>query len=59
MSNRIAAVFALALGVLLVIVSAAADGLGVGAAPGFGWKQMVGMAAGVVLAGFGIARLRR
>ncbi len=32
--------------------------IGVGAAPGFGWKQITGIIAGVVLAAVGASRLR-
>lgn len=59
MSNRMAAVIVLTVGVLLFLVSAMADRIGVGAAPGLGWKQVVGMTAGVVLAAAGIRRLTR
>jgi uncharacterized membrane protein len=48
----------LVLGVLLALVSLFADPLGLGAKPGFGWKQTLGLAVGVVLAGLGIWRRR-
>jgi uncharacterized membrane protein len=48
----------LVLGILLAIVSLFADPLGLGAKPGFGWKQSLGLAAGVVLAALGIWRGR-
>jgi hypothetical protein len=48
----------LALGVLLVLVSAAADRLGLGGAPGFGWKQLAGLAVGVLIAAVGMVKLR-
>lgn len=49
----------LVVGVLLVLLSAAADPLGLGGAPGFGWKQMMGVALGAVLAIVGVVSLRR
>ena len=59
MERRQRAVVMLVVGALLVLVSAAADSLGVGGAPGFGWKQITGVALGVVLAIAGAATLRR
>lgn len=59
MDSRQRGVVLLVVGVLLVLVSAAADPLGVGGAPGFGWKQITGVAVGVVLAAAGAASLRR
>jgi len=49
----------LVVGILLVLVSAAADRLGVGGAPGFGWKQIAGVILGLALAAAGAASLRR
>jgi hypothetical protein len=49
----------LVVGGLLVLVSAAADRLGMGGAPGFGWKQIVGVGLGVVLVVAGAASLLR
>jgi uncharacterized membrane protein len=48
----------LVLGILLALVSLFADPLGLGAKPGFGWKQTLGLAVGVVLAGLGMWRRR-
>lgn len=48
----------LVIGVLLVLVSAAADTIGVGGAPGFGWKQITGVVVGIALAAVGVSRLR-
>ncbi len=59
MSNRITAGVLLTLGVLLFLVSAVADRLGLGAAPGVGWKQILGITVGVVLAAAGMVKLRR
>jgi hypothetical protein len=46
-------------GVLIFLISAAADHLGIGGAPGIGWKQMSGIVLGVVIAGAGMTQLRR
>ncbi len=48
----------LIVGIVLMVVSLAADPLGIGAAPGMGWRQLAGTAVGVVLAVAGIATLR-
>jgi hypothetical protein len=48
----------LVIGVLLFLVSAAADTIGVGGAPGFGWKQITGVVVGIAIAAVGISRLR-
>lgn len=47
------------LGGILLIVSLAADSLGIGGAPGIGWKQLSGAGLGVILAIVGIWLLRR
>ncbi|MEP0774216.1 MAG: hypothetical protein HRF46_07620 [Acidobacteriota bacterium] len=49
----------LVVGALLVVISATADFLGLGGAPGFGWKQTAGVVMGVVLLVAGSASLRR
>ncbi len=59
MSNRFVGRAMLVAGVLIFLVSAAADQLGIGGAPGIGWKQLSGIALGVVIAGAGITRLRQ
>lgn len=58
MSGRTLGIVALALGLLLFLVSLLADVLGMGPYPGFGWKQTVGAIVGGGLAAFGIFRLR-
>lgn len=58
MNQKTLGVVLLVVGVLLVLVSAAADTLGIGGAPGFGWKQITGVVAGVVTAALGVSRLR-
>jgi hypothetical protein len=45
-------------GLVLALVSLLADAVGVGAAPGLGWKQMVGTAVGIVLVVIGLIGLR-
>jgi hypothetical protein len=59
MSKKAQGVVLLVVGVLLFLVSLAADPLGVGAAPGLGWKQIVGAVVGVVLAGAGMTMQRK
>jgi hypothetical protein len=49
----------LIVGVVLLVLSAAADWLGIGGFPGVGWKQILGIAAGAVVAVAGFCRLRR
>ncbi len=43
----------LLVGVIVVLLSALADVLGIGRAPGFGWKQSLGVVVGLVLMGVG------
>jgi len=50
---RTISMISLVLGVVLVIVSVLADMIGVGSAPGFGYKQIVGSIVGIVLVGAG------
>jgi hypothetical protein len=45
-------------GVVLALLSVLADSIGVGAHPDFGWKQIVGMVVGIVMAGVGVHGLR-
>lgn len=58
MSKKTAAVALLVVGVVLFLVAAAADPLGIGGYPGIGLKQLAGIVVGVVLAAVGIGRLR-
>jgi hypothetical protein len=51
-------VILLALGVLLFVVSLAADAVGIGEGTGIGWKQVTGAVVGAVIAAIGIYRLR-
>jgi hypothetical protein len=45
-----------AVGVLLAIISIFADRIGLGATPGFGWKQTLGLLIGVALIALGLWR---
>lgn len=45
-------------GILAIVFFAGADVIGVGGAPGFGWKQISGTVIGVLLLGAGLFRLR-
>lgn len=45
-------------GVLLFLVSVAADYLGIGGAPGIGWKQIAGIVLGAAVATVGLIKLR-
>ncbi len=58
MSRKTVGVVLLVVGVLLFLVSATADSLGIGGAPGIGWKQILGMVVGVAVAATGLTRLR-
>ena len=51
----------LVIGAVLAIVSLAADSIGVGGAPGFGFKQIGGTVAGAILAvaGFWMTRTKK
>ena len=59
MSQRSVSLALACAGVLLLLVSLAADPLGIGGAPGFGWKQILGSLLGSALAITGGLRLRR
>jgi hypothetical protein len=50
MSKKTVAMVLLVVGVLLFLISAAADSLGIGGYPGIGMKQVAGIVVGVVLA---------
>jgi hypothetical protein len=58
MSKKTIGVVLLVVGVLIFLISAAADSLGIGGSPGIGWKQMLGMGVGVVVAAAGMTNLR-
>jgi hypothetical protein len=50
MSKRTIGIALIILGVVLLIVSLAADVIGIGNGTGIGWKQILGAAIGAVLA---------
>ena len=58
MSKKRVGVALVVVGVLLFLISAAADPLGIGGSPGIGMKQVAGIVIGVVLAAIGLVRLR-
>jgi hypothetical protein len=43
----------LVVGIIVLVMSLAADAIGIGGAPGFGYKQILGSIAGVVAAVIG------
>lgn len=49
----------LAVGVIVLIVSLAADAIGIGGATGFGYKQIIGAAVGVIVAIIGFVLYSR
>ena len=51
--------FLLVLGVALLIVSLLADVVGIGANPGFGYRQVIGVVLGVIAIIRGIIVLKR
>ena len=50
MSKRTIGFVLVFLGVVMLVVSLAADTLGIGNVPGFGWKQILGAVVGAVVA---------
>jgi hypothetical protein len=58
MSTKATGVGLLVIGVVLLLISATADSLGVGGAPGIGWKQAAGVVLGVAFVVLGVVRLR-
>ncbi len=48
MNNKLIWLGLAAAGLVLVLISATADMTGIGAHPGFGWKQMIGAAIGIM-----------
>ena len=51
--------FLLVLGAALLIVSLLADAIGIGANPGFGYRQIIGVVLGVIAVIRGIFVLKR
>jgi hypothetical protein len=58
MSKRTTGIGLIVFGVILLIVSLAADALGIGGAAGMGWKQLTGAGIGVIAAIVGVWWLR-
>ena len=48
----------LVVGIVLALVSIFADPLGLGAKPGFGWKQTLGLAVGLALVALSLVARR-
>ena len=59
MANKTRGLALITAGVLLALVSLAADALGLGGHPGIGWKQILGIVAGIGVAVMGLGDLRR
>jgi len=59
MNKKTLGTIAVLVGVLLLLVSALADHIGWGGAPGFGIRQMIGTAAGVIVALAGLVVMRK
>jgi cytochrome c biogenesis protein CcdA len=53
MSKRNIGIVLIVVGVLAVIVSLGADAMGLGAAPGLGWKQALGAVVGMLIVAVG------
>jgi hypothetical protein len=51
--------FLIGIGVLLLLIAALADPLGLGRNPGFGWRQGLGVVIGALLALAGVYLRRR
>jgi len=58
MSEKTLGLVVLVIGVLLFLVSAFADALGIGGSPGIGWKQILGVIVGVAVAAYGLMKMR-
>jgi hypothetical protein len=53
MNRKWLGIILLVVGVVLLILSVVADMIGIGGAPGFGYKQIAGVIVGILLAGAG------
>lgn len=49
----------LVVGIILLVLSLTADMIGIGGAPGFGYRQLMGSVAGVVIAVVGYILMTR
>jgi uncharacterized membrane protein YgaE (UPF0421/DUF939 family) len=54
MSKKTIGYLLIALGVVIAVVSLAADVIGIGHKPGIGWQQLLGTAIGVIIAIIGV-----
>ena len=54
MSKKGQGLVLIAVGVIVVVLSLAADLVGIGGVPGIGWKQLAGAGIGLVLLVFGL-----
>jgi len=59
MSKKTIGIGLVVVGVIVLIVSLAADSFGIGGTPGIGWKQLVGAGVGVIIAVVGFWSMRR
>ncbi len=59
MDNPMLAWVVIGIGLLLLIIALFADALGLGRSPGFGWRQTLGLVAGVLVVVAGAYLLRR
>ena len=59
MSKRTLGILLIVLGLLLLVVSLAADLIGLGNGTGLGWKQLLGAAVGVLIMLGGLWWMRR
>ena len=59
MSNPVFAWIVIGAGILLVVISALADPLGLGRSPGIGWVQTLGVIIGALLIAAGLYLRRR
>ena len=53
MSKRTVGILLIVLGLVLLIVSLAADAFGIGSEAGIGWKQILGAVVGILIAAGG------
>ncbi len=59
MRNKNFGIFLVIIGLAVLLISAFADPIGVGGQPGFGWKQLVGVIVGGILAIVGLTQVTR
>ena len=53
MSKRIIGYIVIVLGIAALILSLAADAIGIGGSPGIGWRQLTGAAVGLIVMIYG------